>query len=126
MIGCTFSSLKFAGRAPEDSLLLRAFVSGPDGPEGIERPDVELEGLVLGHLERLLVIRSRPRVSWVRRCGRAMPQYPVGHLSRVARIEREVAQLPGLFLAGNGYRGIGIPDCIHQAEQVAERIFHAN
>ena len=64
--------------------------------------------------------KAAPRFVRTWRHPRSMAQYPVGHPARVAEIERRTAALPGLALAGNGYRGIGIPDCIHSAERAAE------
>ena len=91
-------------------------------PELLEKSDDELVTLVRDELESMLGVRGVPDFSLVARWTRAMPQYHVGHLERVDRIDREVAGLPGLALAGNAYRGVGLPDCIHSGEQAAERL----
>ena len=73
-------------------------------------------------LKEALQVQAAPRVSAVHRYPKSMPQYHVGHLERVARIEKEIAQIPGLALTGNWFRGVGIPHCIHQAELAAESL----
>ncbi len=125
VVGCTFSSVKFAQRAPEDSVLLRVFVGGAMAPEAAEQDVDSLQSQVRDFLHRMLGVRAAPRFAVVHRYPRSMPQYEVGHLERVERIEREMASHPGLALAGNACRGVGIPDCVHQAEQAAQRIYDA-
>jgi len=70
----------------------------------------------------LLGLNADPILTRVRRWPNAMPQYSVGHLERVARIEREVLELPNLALAGAAYRGIGVPDCVHSGERAAQAV----
>ena len=106
MLGVLFDSYLFAGRAPDDSLLVRAFLGGAVDPEITEREDRELVDLVRGELGSLLGLHLQPIFSEVVRWERAIPQYEIGHLERVAAIEQEVAEVPGLFLAGNALRGI--------------------
>ena len=119
LLGCTFSSVKFPGRAPEGHALLRAFL----GESTLaSRSDAAVEAAVRADLRDLLRIAAPPLFSVIRRHERAMPQYAVGHLDRVAEIEAAVARYPGLALAGSAFRGIGIPDCIHSGEQAAERL----
>lgn len=125
IVGCTFSSAKFARRAPADSVLLRAFVGGALAPRAAEQDDATLRNALRELLKSTLGIQAEPRLTVVRRYPKSMPQYPVGHAERVERIEREATRLPALALAGNAYHGIGIPDCIHQAELAAERILNA-
>ena len=122
MVGCTFSSVKFAGRASASSVLLRAFVGGAMHRDVFALDDAALGTMVRQALRDLLDITAPPRFVSIHRHPQAMPQYQVGHLARVSAMEREAARYPGLFLTGNGYRGIGIPDCIHQAERTAERL----
>ena len=119
MLGCTFSHIKFPGRAPQGKALLRAFL----GEASIgDRDDDELILAVRRDLGELLAVDAEPQLVRFQRWPRSMAQYAVGHLERVAEIEEAVRRLPGLALAGNGYRGIGIPDCIHSGEQAAESI----
>ncbi len=123
IVGCTFSSVKFSGRAPEGSVLLRAFVGGALHRAMVELDDAGMQRMVRRELRELLGIEAEPQFSSVRRFPRAMPQYHVGHLSRVEAAEAKLRRYPTLFLTGNGYRGIGIPDCIAQAESAAQRMF---
>ncbi len=125
IVGCTFSSRKFARRAPTDSVLLRAFVGGALAPRAAEQDDFTLSKTVRDLLKAMLKIEAEPRLTLIRRYPKSMPQYPVGHAERVKRIEQEQARFPELAIIGNAYHGIGIPDCVHQAEQAAERLCHA-
>lgn len=122
LIACTFSSVKFVGRAPQGQVLLRAFVGGALQPELVELSQEELLARVLSDLRDLLGIERAPLLTEVAKWERSMPQYHVGHLERVKRIEERVAMLPGLFLAGNAYSGPGIPDCIRSGEAAADQI----
>jgi len=123
MTGCTFSSIKFEGRAPDaDTVLLRAFIGGPSHRALLRWEDAEVAEAVVLQLRSLLDLSEEPQWVQVHRFERAMPQYRVGHLARVRRIETEAAEFPGLYLTGNAFHGVGIPDCIYQAESVAERV----
>jgi oxygen-dependent protoporphyrinogen oxidase len=124
LIACTFSSVKFSGRAPEDHVLLRAFAGGALQPEIFALDEEELTKRVESDLRELLGIREDPRFIEVAKWARSMPQYEVGHLDRVNEIEALVKQLPGLALAGNAYRGAGIPDCIRSGEAAAEYLLN--
>lgn len=119
LIACTFSSVKFSGRAPEDHVLLRAFAGGALQPEIFGLDEVDLVPRIDADLRELLGISGAPLFMEVAKWERSMPQYEVGHLDRVAEIEDEVRKLPGLALAGNSYRGAGIPDCIRSGETAA-------
>ena len=123
LMACTFSSVKFAGRAPQGHALLRAFVGGALQPELFELSETELLARVRDDLRQLLGIERAPLFAEVSKWERSMPQYHVGHLERVNRIEQRVASLPGLILAGNAYSGLGIPDCIRSGEAAADKIF---
>jgi oxygen-dependent protoporphyrinogen oxidase len=122
LIACTFSSVKFAGRAPKGHVLLRAFVGGALQPEMFELSEEDLLSRLYSDLRDLLGIERAPLFAEVSKWERAMPQYHVGHLERVARIGARVASLPGLVLAGNAYSGPGVPDCIRSGETAAELI----
>ena len=122
IIACSFSSVKFARRAPEGGVLLRAFAGGALQPEMYELSDGEMLARVRGDLRDLLGIHAPPLFAEVSKWARSMPQYHLGHLERVQRIERCAAALPGLVLAGNAYRGLGIPDCIRSGEAAADQI----
>lgn len=120
IIACTFSSVKFARRAPEGSVLLRVFVGGALQPEVFELSEAELLKRVRGDLRELLGIEALPLFSELQRWDRSMPQYHVGHLDRVKRINDHVDSLPGLTLAGNAFSGTGLPDCIRSGELAAK------
>lgn len=122
LIACTFSSVKFGGRAPEGQALLRAFVGGALQPEIFDLSEAELLARVCADLRELLGIEAAPLFAEVSKWARSMPQYHVGHLERAKRIATRVAALPGLFLAGNAYNGLGIPDCIRSGEAAADLI----
>lgn len=121
IIACTYTSVKYPGRAPEGGVLLRAFVGGALQEELVERDDAELVAIVRSELRSLLGITAEPVLTNIHRHTRAMPQYRVGHLDRMARIDKELVRNPGLYLAGNAYRGVGVPDCIHSGETAAEQ-----
>ena len=125
ILACSFSSRKYPHRAPEGKSLLRAFVGGARRPELAEMPDNELLPLVLEHLRPLFDIHGEPVFCDIAHWPRTMPQYHVGHKELVAGIDARVKQIPGLQLAGNAYRGVGLPDCIHGGEQAAERVLAA-
>jgi oxygen-dependent protoporphyrinogen oxidase len=122
LLAATFSSLKYPGRAPDGMLLIRAFVGGALRPELVELDDAALVAAVRRELADLLGVRAEPQLTTLARWRRAMPQYHVGHLARVARIRARAAAL-GLHLAGNAYEGVGIPDCIRSGETAAEAAF---
>src|SRR5829696_910124 len=120
LIACTFSSVKFSGRAPESHVLLRAFAGGALQPEIFALDELEMARSVEADLRELLGITERPLFTEVAKWERSMPQYEVGHLDRVKEIENALTELPGLTLAGNAYRGAGIPDCVRSGELAAE------
>jgi len=112
LLACTFVHNKFPHRAPEDRLLLRVFLGGSSDPDVLQIPDEEILRRVRVELRQILGLTAAPIFSRIYRWERSMAQYEVGHLERVAEIERLRATLSGLTLAGNAYRGIGVPDCI--------------
>jgi protoporphyrinogen/coproporphyrinogen III oxidase len=121
LLACTFSSVKYAGRAPEGMALLRCFLGGALDVGTLERSDDELTATARGELKAALGVTAEPVLARVRRWPHAMPQYRVGHLDRVDAIARALDRLPGLILAGSGYRGVGISDCVRSGEAAAAR-----
>jgi oxygen-dependent protoporphyrinogen oxidase len=122
MLACTWTSTKFAGRAPTDGVLLRAFIGGPDGEAAALADEADLVAAVREELAELMGVRAVPLFHELFRWPHANPQYDVGHLRRVDQIEQMAAAiLPGLFLTGSAYRGVGIPDCVAQGQQAAEK-----
>jgi oxygen-dependent protoporphyrinogen oxidase len=122
VLAVSFSSRKFDGRAPDGEVLLRTFIGGALQPELCALDDAGIEQLVKTELGELLGVGGKPVFMRILRYPRAMPQYHLGHLDRVAAIEARIDSLPGLALAGNAYRGVGIPDCVHSGECAAERV----
>jgi oxygen-dependent protoporphyrinogen oxidase len=122
ILACSFSSRKYAYRAPEGKVLLRVFVGGARRSELAEMDDQQLRPLVLDATARLLDIHDPPCYCNIAHWPGTMPQYHVGHKNLVARIESRVAAVAQLELAGNAYHGVGLPDCIHGGERAAERI----
>ncbi|MEX2139652.1 MAG: protoporphyrinogen oxidase [Pirellulales bacterium] len=126
ILAASFASVKFAGRAPDERVLIRVFIGGALQPEIIDRNnDGELQRVACEELNELLGASGEPEIATVARWKNAMPQYHVGHLDRVAHIEARVAKLPGLQLAGSAYHGVGVPHCIHSGQQAAERALAA-
>jgi oxygen-dependent protoporphyrinogen oxidase len=123
LIACTFSSVKFAGRAPEGCTLLRVFVGGALQPDVLALAEADLISRVREDLRDLLGIERPPIFSELTKWEQSMPQYHVGHLGKVRRIRDRVARLPHLTLAGNAYSGLGIPDCISSGEDAADQLF---
>jgi oxygen-dependent protoporphyrinogen oxidase len=120
LLACTFSSVKYAGRAPEGHVLLRGFLGGALNSGVLRRADGELVARAREELRQALGIVAEPVVTRLSRHPASMPQYGVGHLRSVEAIEGRLDGLPGLRLAGSGYRGVGIADCVRSAEAAAE------
>ena len=108
----TWISSKWPGRAPEDHVLLRGFVGGARRPEAPAWSDGALIDAVRNDLARLLGIGGDPVLARVYRWPRANPQHEVGHLARVAELDRRLARTPGLRIVGAAFRGVGIGDCV--------------
>ncbi|MGH9395452.1 MAG: protoporphyrinogen oxidase [Terriglobia bacterium] len=121
LLACTFVHAKFANRAPAGSALLRCFLGGAHQPDAAMWSDEELVSVVDRELREILGIAHQPAFRRIYRWPAAMPQYLVGHEKRIAEIERSLSGHPGLFLAGNAYGGIGIPDCIGSGRRAARR-----
>ena len=123
LLACTFSSVKYPGRAPERHVLIRCFVGGALNAAALERSDDEIVERVRRELGEALGITAAPMLTRVARHPASMPQYAVGHLKTVETIERRLAAIPGLLLAGGGYRGVGIADCVRSGEAAADAAF---
>ncbi len=120
LLGCLFPSVCFPPHAPEGQVSLRAMIGGVRDPEALELSDAEIQRTTLDELRPLLGLRGEPRVVKLQRWPRGIPQYEVGHLGRLARLEEKLNDRPGLALGGNGYRGIGLNDCVREAGSLAE------
>jgi protoporphyrinogen/coproporphyrinogen III oxidase len=122
ILACTFSSVKYPGRAPAGHALLRVFLGGALEAGALDADDDSLAGLARAELRHALGVTVPPVLVRVRRHPAAMPQYLVGHVARVDAIERALAAHPDLALAGSAYRGVGLADCVHSGEQAVERL----
>jgi oxygen-dependent protoporphyrinogen oxidase len=122
VMAMTWLSSKWAGRAPEGRALIRAFVGRAGQQELLERPDDELVAVVRRELAEVLGITTEPELVRVFRWDGGMPQYALGHLDRVEVIEDAVSRLPGIAVAGNMLRGVGLPDCIASGERAADTV----
>ena len=120
VLAVSFTSRKFPRRAPKDHVLLRTFVGGAMQSELLEHSDSKIQQLVTEELQQILGLTTEPQFARVVRYNQAMPQYHIGHLDRIARIERLLEQHLGLFVAGSAYRGVGIPDSIASGRQAAD------
>ena len=122
LLAGTWVSSKWEGRAPGGAALVRAFVGGARDPHRVARSsDDELVALTRSELERLMGPLGEARFTRVYRYTDASPQPVVGHAERVLRIREKLRALPGLHVAGAAYDGVGIPDCIRQANAAAAR-----
>ncbi|HEY3927586.1 MAG TPA: protoporphyrinogen oxidase [Candidatus Koribacter sp.] len=122
MRACTFVHNKFPHRAPPDKGVLRCFMGGANDAAILASSDEEILKIVRRELREIVKLDAEPRVAKIYRWRGAMAQYPPGHLQRVDRIEQAVAAIPGLALAGNAFRGIGVPDCVRAGEQATAKI----
>jgi oxygen-dependent protoporphyrinogen oxidase len=123
IMACTFSSLKYPGRAPEGYVLLRAFAGGSLQPDFLHDNDATLERTVRAEIASLLGVSAEPLLVRIQRHPNAMPQYHVGHQARIQRIESALGKHATLALAGSAYHGVGIADCVRTGEQAAEKLF---
>jgi oxygen-dependent protoporphyrinogen oxidase len=123
LLACTFSSVKYPGRAPAGHVLIRCFLGGALGERVLAEDDGTLLERARGELREALGITAPPVLARLARHPASMPQYHVGHLTRVETIERRLEAAPGLGLAGSAYRGVGIADCVRSGESAAERVF---
>jgi oxygen-dependent protoporphyrinogen oxidase len=122
VLAATFVHNKFRHRAPEDRALIRCFLGGSRDESILQLPDDEILRIVREELRQTLGLVAEPLFTRIFRWKGAMAQYNVGHLERLERVERLRQQIPGLALTGNGYRGIGVPDCIRSGEEAAEQM----
>jgi oxygen-dependent protoporphyrinogen oxidase len=121
MLACTFVHRKFNHRAPDGKALLRCFLGGSRDLEVLKLPDEEVVALARRELKEILNFSFAPLFCRIHRWPASMAQYPVGHAERVRRIQSQLEELPGIYLAGNAYSGIGISDCIRTGKAAAQR-----
>ncbi|HLV68999.1 MAG TPA: protoporphyrinogen oxidase [Polyangiaceae bacterium] len=122
VLAATWVTSKWEGRAPDRHVLVRAYFGGPGSAAVLAESDGELVETARRELERFMGALGTPLLARVYRHQGNRPQPTVGHRERLARVGTELASLPGLFLAGAGYEGSGIPDCVRQGRAAAERV----
>jgi len=120
ILAVSFTSVKFPQRAPADSVLMRVFLGGAIQPEMYDLDDETIASVVEQELAELLGTRDKPLFTDISRHPRSMPQYILGHRARVSAIRDQMKRHPGLFLSGNAFDGVGIPDCIRAALEIAD------
>jgi protoporphyrinogen/coproporphyrinogen III oxidase len=118
VFGCTWVGNKFDYRVPDDMVVLRCFLGG----EAMPLSDEALVDAARAELRSIMNVQAEPVFHNIARWPNSMAQYTVGHQKRVARIEELVQRIPGLYLAGNAYHGIGIPDCVRMGQEAAVKI----
>ncbi|MBS1854821.1 MAG: protoporphyrinogen oxidase [Acidobacteria bacterium] len=122
LVACTWVGTKFPHRVPDGTVVARCFLGGMEDAGVLDESDDAILSAVGEELRAIAGVTAPPIFSRIARWPRAMAQYPVGHPARVAELESRAAAIPGLFLAGNAYQGIGIPDCIRMGRAAAEKI----
>jgi oxygen-dependent protoporphyrinogen oxidase len=122
LVACTWVATKFAHRAPEGKIVARCFLGGTQDAGILEETDEVVLAAALYELREIAGVTAQPRFWRIARWPRSMAQYAVGHPRRVAELEARVAAIPGLYLAGNAYHGIGVPDCIRMGKAAAAAI----
>ncbi|NSW80515.1 MAG: protoporphyrinogen oxidase, partial [Chthonomonadetes bacterium] len=107
---------------PDGNVLLRVFIGYAGADQIVEQQwDDLLARMAHDALQPLLGIKEEPTMVQVNRWLKAMPQYEVGHLKRLQQVEQALANFPSILLAGSAYRGVGVPDCVKQGKECAER-----
>jgi oxygen-dependent protoporphyrinogen oxidase len=122
LLAATWVGNKFANRVPESMAVLRCFLGGVGGDATLTETDDAVLAAVRDELREIAAITAEPLFSRVYRWPRSMAQYTVGHSERIRELEARLRSIPGLFVAGNAYHGIGVPDCIRMGKEAAEQI----
>lgn len=121
-LGTLWASSIFEGRAPAGTALLTSMIGGARDPEAVELSDVDLLAAIRADLRTTMGIEREPRFVRIFRHPRGIPQYTIGHVARLARIDARLRAHPGLYVCGNSYRGISVNACVAEAPATAERV----
>jgi oxygen-dependent protoporphyrinogen oxidase len=122
ILGCLWTSSLFPTQAPPGKVLLRVIGGGVFDPDFVTLDDAEALRIVQHDLRLSLGLTQEPEMVYQIAWPRGIPQYLVGHSARVARIMAAAQALPGLYLTGNAYYGVGLNDCVRDAQRVARAI----
>jgi oxygen-dependent protoporphyrinogen oxidase len=122
MLAATFVHNKFPHRAPENRAIVRCFLGGARDEQILQSNEAEILQIVRDELRQIIALDAEPLFARVYKWKSAMAQYSVGHLERLQRIESLRQKLPGLALAGNGYSGIGVPDCVRSGAEAVGKV----
>ncbi|HXU38326.1 MAG TPA: protoporphyrinogen oxidase [Blastocatellia bacterium] len=122
VLGCVWNSSLFEDRAPKGKALVTLFIGGARNPAGASLADDDLVSTAHRELQQVLGISGEPQVVAITRYERSIPQYNLGHFSRVQRIESLLRELPGLRIIGNYLHGVSTGDCIKEADRVAREV----
>jgi oxygen-dependent protoporphyrinogen oxidase len=125
VVACTWVGTKFSYRVPEGKIVARCSLGGTSDGGVLEESDDAVIAAVLSELQEIAGVTAKPRFTRIARWPKSMAQYTVGHAARLKEIQERVAGIPGLYLAGNAYTGIGIPDCIRMGRAAAEAILRS-
>ncbi|MDA8100655.1 MAG: protoporphyrinogen oxidase [Nitrospiraceae bacterium] len=119
----TYSSIKWSYRAPDDLVMMRIFMGGGNREDLVyDLDDKQMIQTVLEELDVIVGLKANPQFSRIYRWNRAMPKYTVGHMDRMALLDRLIDIHPGLHLIGCSYKGIGIGGCVAESQIAAEKI----
>ncbi|WP_027091270.1 protoporphyrinogen oxidase [Cohnella thermotolerans] len=119
----TWTSSKWGHTAPAGKRLVRCYVGHADDASAVELPDEELTAAVRRDLRDLMGLTAEPEFVEITRLRRSMPQYPVGHVERLAAFKRRLEErLPGVYATGAAFDGVGLPDCVAMARDIAGEI----
>ncbi|MGA2269093.1 MAG: protoporphyrinogen oxidase [Bryobacteraceae bacterium] len=122
LVACTWAGTKFSYRVPEGTVVARCFLGGMEDAGVLDESDEAIVAAATRELQEIAGVTAQPRFTRIARWPRSMAQYTVGHPQRLAEMEARAASVPGLYLAGNAYQGIGIPDCVRMGRTAAEKI----
>ena len=122
ILGALWETSIYTGRAPAGKALLRVMIGGATDPAVMDLSDAALLTIVRDDLKRTMGLTIAPGFVRIVRHARGIPQYTAGHAGRLERIEASLAPFPGLFFAGNSYRGVAMNACIEDGIRLAPRI----
>ncbi len=124
-LGTLWDSSIFPHRAPEGQVLLRSMFGGATNPQAIELSEEEIKQQTMADLKLIMGIDAAPDFVRIFRHRRAIPQYVPGHSQRLVELDHQLEKIPGLFLTGNAFFGVGINDCVNASNQISDKVIAA-